>query len=175
MKRGGKKAAGGGVDQSETFPPERGDDRKPMPRREDYDKPGTQRPVIDLSEKLGKYAKGGRSERAAGGRTKSGKTNVNIIIATGGKPQGAPGDMAPPSMGGRPPGMPVAVPPPPGAGAPPQAMPMPMPMPMPPPQAAGPMPRAMGGRTYRSYKDMDAGALGGKGRLEKTEIQAHKR
>lgn len=182
LKHGGKakKAGGGPVDQSDTFPPERGDDRRPLPRRPDYsDNPNNNtKPVIDLSEKLGKYGKGGRTERASGGRTKSGKTNVNIVIATGGKPQGAPGDMLPPSMGGRPPGMPVAVPPPPGAGGPPQAMPvpMPMPMPMPPPQGGGmPMPRATGGRTYRSHKDMDAGALGGKGRLEKSEIQAHKR
>lgn len=33
-----------------------------------------------------------------------------------------------------------------------------------------PMPRKAGGRTYRSYKDMDAGAGSGLGRLEKTEI-----
>jgi len=187
-----KRASGGPMDQSDTFPPERGDDRPPLPRRPDYDtNSGKPRPVIDLSERLGKYAKGGaahdkncvckacggRMARASGGRTKSGKTNVNIIIATGGKPHGAPGDMLPPSMGAPPQGMPVAVPPPPGAGGPPQAMPVPMPMPMPmPPQGGGaPMPRATGGRTYRSYKDMDAGALGGKGRLEKAEIQAHKR
>jgi len=171
-----KRASGGSTDQSDTFPPERGDDRRPLPRRPDYtDTPNNNpRPVIDLSDKLGKYAKGGRTERASGGRTKSGKTNVNIIIATGGKPQGMPGDMPPPSMA-HPPGLPVAVPPPPGGGAPPQAMPVPMPMPMPPQGGGAPMPRATGGRTYRSYKDMDAGALGGKGRLEKTEIQAHKR
>ena len=38
-----------------------------------------------------------------------------------------------------------------------------------------PMPRKAGGRTYRSYKDMDAGAGSGLGRLEKTEIQEYKR
>ena len=38
-----------------------------------------------------------------------------------------------------------------------------------------PMPRKAGGRAYRSYKDMDAGAGSGLGRLEKTEIQEHKR
>ena len=35
--------------------------------------------------------------------------------------------------------------------------------------------RKRGGRTYRSYKDMDAGSLGGMGRLEKTEIEKNKR
>jgi hypothetical protein len=45
-------------------------------------------------------------------------------------------------------------------------------MPMLPP---GAMPRKAGGRAYRSYKDMDAGAGSGLGRLEKTEIQEHKR
>ena len=46
-------------------------------------------------------------------------------------------------------------------------------MPMPPPGM--PMPRKAGGRTYRSYKDMDAGAGSGLGRLEKTEIAEHQR
>ena len=38
-----------------------------------------------------------------------------------------------------------------------------------------PLPRKRGGRAYRSYKDMDAGALSGMGRLEKTEIEHGKR
>ena len=37
------------------------------------------------------------------------------------------------------------------------------------------MGRKAGGRVYRSAKDMDAGAGGGLGRLEKTEIQKRKR
>jgi hypothetical protein len=42
-----------------------------------------------------------------------------------------------------------------------------------PPQGM-PMARKEGGKVYRSYKDMDAGSLGGKGKLEKTEIQERK-
>ncbi len=118
-----------------------------------------------------------RAERKAGGRTK-GKTNINIVIATGkGQQDGQQGgqpDM-PPMPG--PQGVPVQMPsPPPQAAAP---MPMPVPMPMPPAGGPGPgpapMPRKAGGRTYRSYKDMDAGAGSGLGRLEKTEIQKHKK
>jgi hypothetical protein len=114
-------------------------------------------------------------EMNQGGRAKkSGKTNINIVIATGKGQQGMQPDMPPPPA---PQGVPVQMPPPP----PPQAgAPMPMPMPVPMPmggQGAGPvpMPRKAGGRTYRSYKDMDAGAGSGLGRLEKTEIQKHKK
>ena len=39
-----------------------------------------------------------------------------------------------------------------------------------PPAGAAPMPRKRGGRTYSSYKDMDAGSGSGEGRIEKTEI-----
>jgi len=124
-------------------------------------------------------ADGGRTARAAGGRTGKGKTNINIVIAAGKSPQGGPpagGLMPPPPPGGRP----VMMPPPPGgagAGAPPMPMPIPMPMPMGgaggPPPGMPPMPRKAGGRitkTAHSYKDMEAGAGSGEGRLQKTEI-----
>jgi hypothetical protein len=116
-------------------------------------------------------------EMNKGGRAKkSGKTNINIVIATGRGDKIADG--AP--MPGRPPqGIPVAMPPAGGPGAmPPMPAGGPPPMPMPPmgPPAGGPpMPRKRGGRTYRSYKDMDAGAGSGLGRLEKAEIQKHKK
>ena len=116
-------------------------------------------------------------EMNSGGRAKKKKsgTNINIVIATGkSQPQMDPGAQQAPA----PQGVPVQMPPqqPPQAGAP-----MPMPVPVPMPQAGGPgpapapMPRKAGGRTYRSYKDMDAGAGSGLGRLEKTEIQKYKK
>jgi hypothetical protein len=115
---------------------------------------------------------GGRTAHAAGGKAK-GKTNINILIGAG-KPAGA-ADMAANPMGGpTPPPVPMPVPPPQGGGMPP-AMPVPMPPPPPPGGGGAPMPRRAGGRTYRSYKDMDAGSGSGLGRLEKTEIASKKR
>jgi len=130
---------------------------------------------------------GGRIAKKAGGRAK-GKTNIIISINPGAgaaQQQGMmpPGNL-PPGAGMRPGAgaMPVPVAGPPGAGAPPpMSMPVPVPMPMgagaggPPMPPPGAMPRKAGGRAYRSYKDMDAGAGSGLGRLEKTEIQEHKR
>lgn len=131
---------------------------------------------------------GGRIAKKDGGRARGkGKTNIVISINAGPKPDMPmmPGNL-PPGAGARP-GMgavPVPMPPPGmGAGGPPMGgpglPPMPLPMgagaggpPMPPP---GAMPRKAGGRAYRSYKDMDAGAGSGMGRLEKTEIAEHKR
>jgi hypothetical protein len=127
---------------------------------------------------------GGREARATGGKTKGkGKTNINIVVAAG-KPAGGQDMMNP--MGGptRPPGMdggpggvaPVPVPP---AGGAPSGAPMPMPIPMPMPMAGPPpAPRKSGGRLTAkasSYKDMTAGAAGGEGRLQKTDIaEKHK-
>jgi hypothetical protein len=107
--------------------------------------------------------------KASGGPAKGkGKTNINIVINPGaGQP---PGGM-PPRPPKPPGGVPVPMGPPPGAppagaGAPP--------MPMPPAPPAPPMARKAGGKVYKTYKDMDAGAGGGMGRLEKTEIQKRK-
>jgi hypothetical protein len=126
---------------------------------------------------------GGRDAHAHGGKTGKGKTDINIMIGAhppaggagmGIDPMGGP--TKPPGMPGGPGGIPVQVPP--SAGAPPAGMPMPMPMPIPMPGPAGPagppgmppMGRKRGGRTYKSYKDMDASASNGEGRLEKAEI-----
>lgn len=128
---------------------------------------------------------GGRIARADGGKTKAkGKTNINIIISAG-KPA-SPEEMMPPGMKGPtpPPGMPggagsrpVPIPAPGGGGAaaPAMAMPIPMPIPMGGTPGAGPLPmgRKSGGRITKvasSYKDMEAGAGGGEGRLQKTDI-----
>jgi hypothetical protein len=127
---------------------------------------------------------GGRTARATGGKTKGkGKTNINIVIATG-KPAGQqgmmnPGDIGPtppPGAGAGPQGMPVPIPAAAGAGAGAAPMPMPIPMPMPMGGAGGgqpPMARKSGGRITKvasSYKDMEAGSGGGEGRLQKTDI-----
>lgn len=133
---------------------------------------------------------GGRIAKALGGETEpkkatKGNTAITINIASGPKPGDMPPGMppkgAPPSLpmpAGMPPGMPMGMPP----GPPPGAMMGPPPG-MPPAGAGGPPPklppemmmgRKAGGRVYRSYKDMDAGSGSGLGRLEKTEIQAHK-
>lgn len=119
--------------------------------------------------------KGGRSERASGGKvSKKGKTNITINIGSGRQQQPPPmmpmqGPMrppAPPPMGLAPPGGTPPGGPPPGAapGGPP--MPPPGMPPGGPPPGMPPMPRRSGGRVH-----MDAGAGGGAGRLEKIKLQ----
>jgi hypothetical protein len=120
---------------------------------------------------------GGRTAHAGGGKAGKGKTNINIVIA--GNPQDGGAGMPPkgmtPQMGQR---MPIPAPAPAPVGMPPMPMggPPPMPpMPMPPqgPAQMGPAPRKSGGRLTKvahSYKDMEAGAGGGEGRLQKTDI-----
>jgi len=104
-----------------------------------------------------------RMARATGGRARKGKTDIKINILSA-----AP---KPAMLAGQPSGMGMAAPAGPGpqlppaltgaAGAPP-AMPM------------GAIPgRKAGGRitkVAKSYKDMEAGALSGEGRLQKTDI-----
>lgn len=108
-------------------------------------------------------ARGGRTERAAGGRTK-GKTNINIIVNPG-KPDA---NAMPPAGAGpvRPPPPPMLTPPPPPMAAPPGAPPPNMP---PPSMAGGPPPmRARGGRLGMNKI---GGAGGGLGRLEKANMR----
>lgn len=128
-----------------------------------------------LAQTLKKVGKATGGALTTGPKHKSrgkGKTDIKInIISAGGKPM--PGaDMMPPPP---PPGaVPVPMPPAGGAGAP-------MPPPMMPPGAIGgappmPMPpgRKAGGRITKvasSYKDMEAGAASGEGRLQKTDIE----
>jgi hypothetical protein len=124
----------------------------------------------------GERPTGGRMARKEGGRTK-GKTNINIIIASGkGKDDDMAGGPTPPPMGKQPP-MPVPVGPPPGAGGPPGGMPQGMPVQMggsmPPggmPPGMGQRPMNKGGRVARANGgdiEMKYAAGGGKGRLEK--------
>jgi hypothetical protein len=134
---------------------------------------------------------GGRVAKAGGGllnamtgsddkpkSKKGGKTSINIIINPQHQAeQQAPGAPMPPPPRPMPPPMPP-MPPMPPQGGPPGGMPPGMPPVGGPPPGMLPMPRKSGGkvghRSYNSYKDMDAGAGSGFGRLEKTEIAKKK-
>lgn len=189
---GGRIAKADGGDTDKYAPYKNDDDRlKDFGKVPQYD-PKRARAMEDYAKEQDRqersfYKLSKRKARKVGGRAK-GKTNIIISINPGAGAAGGPGMMPPgnlpPGAGGRPGAgaMPVPVAGPPGAGAPPpMPMPVPVPMPMgagaggPPMPPPGAMPRKAGGRAYRSYKDMDAGAGSGLGRLEKTEIQEHKR
>ena len=166
LKKGGRagRATGGMINETKKLAALKAD-----PHNQTKIKPAMPAPKEPVAEKCG----GGRMARKAGGRAK-GKTNINIVIATG---KGQPGQdgmpMMPPGgpMGGpKPGGVPVPMP----AGGPPSGAPqaMPIPMPMPAPQQP-PMARKAGGRitkVAKSYKDMEAGSGSGEGRLQKTDI-----
>lgn len=171
-KAGGrpKRATGGMIEDS----------KKAMMLKADPHNQPKIKPAEPKKEVKEEKACGGRMARKAGGRAK-GKTNINIVIATGKGQQGQDGmPMMPPGgpMGG-PPKPPGGVPVPMPAGGPPGGAPqaMPIPMPMPAPQQP-PMARKAGGRitkVAKSYKDMEAGSGSGEGRLQKTDIAKHNR
>jgi len=186
-KKGGRIKRDAGGKLPDPYEAMRSEERRGSIRVEEKSKLPSPKEAAESAARTGDARKsGGRMKRATGGATldlagmkkagkkpaAKGKTNINIVIATG-KGQQPPADvMAPP------PAMPIPMPPPPmpagmGAGAPP-----PMP-PMPPAGAGGPPPmppvpgRKAGGRITKvasSYKDMEAGAASGEGRLQKTEI-----
>lgn len=167
-KKGGrtKRATGGMIE----------DTKKALMLKSDPHNQSKIKPAEPKKEAAEAKACGGRMARKSGGRAK-GKTNINIVISGAGGAGGPPAGMMPPGGpmggppgGGRPPaGVPVPMPAPQGGA------PMPMPVPMPAPQGGGmpPMPRKAGGRVTKvakSYKDMEAGAGSGEGRLQKTDI-----
>jgi hypothetical protein len=129
--------------------------------------------MVKAEARTAKFGGGGLSAPKKGGK---GKTNINIVINPGSKPDDQMGGM-PPMPPGLPPrpagGIPVPMGMPPAGGAAPMPMPMPMPS-APAPTGMPAMGRKAGGKVYRTYKDMDAGAGSGLGRLEKTEIQKRK-
>ena len=175
MKKGGKveKAGGGMLEAS----------KKAMMLAKDPHNQSKIRPQPPEPKPEDKKAHGGRTARKDGGKVKSkGKTEIAIVINAGGKDQKPDmGMMPPPDMGGMD-ALPIPVPP--KGAMPAGGMPMPPmgggmpPMPPAPPAAAPgapPMMRKDGGRITKrasSYKDMEAGAGSGEGRLQKTDMAA---
>ena len=131
--------------------------------------------MVKPEARTAKFGGGGLSAPKKGGK---GKTNINIVINPGAKPDDQMGGMPMPMPPGLPPrpagGIPVPMGMPPAGGAAPMPMPMPGPAGPAGPPGMPPMARKAGGKVYKSYKDMDAGAGSGLGRLEKTEIQKRK-
>lgn len=131
--------------------------------------------MVKPEARTAKFGGGGLSAPKKGGK---GKTNINIVINPGAKPDDQMNSGMPPMPPGLPPrpagGIPVPMGMPPAGGAAPMPMPMPGPAGPAGPPGMPPMARKAGGKVYRTYKDMDAGAGSGLGRLEKTEIQKRK-
>jgi hypothetical protein len=177
-KKGGRtrRADGGDVGTSSG----KRTDRQQNVYEPDYNEESVDKAIRSSRQKIGgkeaamiKKLLRGREGRASGGKVKKGKTNINIIINAGKKQDdGAGMPPLPPGMPGGPmslqrpmgpppsiPGMPAGGP----AGGPPGMGQPPMP----------PMARKAGGRVSKvasSYKDMEAGAGSGEGRLQKTDI-----
>ena len=115
-------------------------------------------------DKRQRYATGGGVEDGASKKKSGAKTEVNIVIAGKGD-QGAPMPQPVPAPMGPPPG---AMPPP--GGMPPRPMP---PGGMPPAGMRPPGAMRRGGGVKEEYP-IDAGAGGGKGRLEKAAAEKRK-
>ena len=146
---------------------------KVMPSQENsaaaQSRPDAQGDLVKSMRRLKEIRKhGGRTAKKKGGEV-AGKTT--IVIAAAPRQPSAP-------MGARPVPMPMPTP---MGGAQPSMPPAPAPMappPAAPPPAQMPMGRKEGGRITKkasSYKDMEAGAASGEGRLQKIDIaEKHK-